>query len=157
MSKEVKKEIKIPKVEDKVEDLLQKAKIETKKPILKKEEEKKPKRKRGRPKKRKVEWDYDKYKEHPISKTIDSFMLRVGNGILTVIKKEPLSKDEKLKDEHCQIGEAITYTMEYYGLEITHPIWILIIVVGMYSWAIIDRGIKIKEEQTAIQKAIERA
>jgi len=152
MSGKVKKEIKIPstKVPISADDLIKKAKEE----VIKKEKEKEEKKpKRGRPKKKKPEFDVEKYKENPISKSINSFLIRVGNGIIGAVKKSPLNKDEALQQGDCLIGEAICYTKEYYGIELMHPIIVIIVVTGMFGWTITDKILTIKEQQRILERA----
>uniref|UniRef100_A0A6M3Y0R1 Uncharacterized protein n=1 Tax=viral metagenome TaxID=1070528 RepID=A0A6M3Y0R1_9ZZZZ len=148
----VEAEIKIPAPTEDVETLIQKAKAEVKKPII--EEVRK---KRGRPKKKpKPELDMKKYGAYPIAKTVNSFLVRIANGVIGAAKGLPLTKEEKLKDEDCEIGEALCYTFEYYGLEITHPIFVILIATGTFGWAITDKILKVREEKATIAKAMVR-
>lgn len=145
----VEAEIKIPAPTEDVETLIQKAKAEVKKPIIEKE----VKKKRGRPrKKEKPELDMKKYGAYPIAKTVNSFLVRLGNGIIGASKGLPLTKEEKLTEEDCEIGEALCYTLEYYGLEITHPIWVILIATGTFGWAITDKILKVREEKALYAK-----
>lgn len=132
---------------DDVEDLLKRVKAEKEKPI-KKGEKKEKKKKRGRPpKKKKPTFDLDQYSDHPISKSIDKFMLRLGDKVLQIVKGQPLTKEEKLDPDDCFLGESICYTMDYYGLEICHPIIAIFIACGVFGWAVADKAIDLKEKK----------
>ena len=141
------KEIKISGKGD-VEDLLKRVKAEKEKPITKKEKDKVKKRRGRPPKKKKPSFDLDQYSDHPISKSIDKFMLRLGDKILQIVKGQPLTKKEKLDPDDCFLGESICYTMDYYGLEICHPIIAIFIACGVFGWAVADKAIDLKEKKT---------
>jgi len=82
-----------------------------------------PKKKetRGRPKKKKLPvWNKKTYSNHPLAQSL--------NGMVTaIINKTALKNAEKLKPEEIEIGEAIAYTVEYYGMDwIDHPLAIMV-------------------------------
>lgn len=128
-----------------VKDLLKRAKAT--KP---EKTEKKKKETRGRPKKVKKPTSYDPkaYEQNLIAKTLDSFLIRLGNGLLGIAKKMPLTEKEKLTNEDIMIGEAICYTMDYYGIGIDHPIFVMILAVGAFSWTLFDKTQELKEQKT---------
>lgn len=146
----VEQKIEIPSTD--VESLIAKAKAEKSKPIVKKD---KDKPKRGRPKKKAkpTEFDSKKYSSNQIARTLNSFLVRVGNGMIGAVKKAPLSKEEKMTDEDCEIGEALCYAFEYYGFELGHPLVVLFLATGMYGWAITDKMLTIKEEKESAARA----
>jgi len=144
------KEIPI-KTDETVEKLLTEARAE--KPT---EIEEPTKRKRGRPKKKvKPEADASlkSYAGNPIALTLNGFLVHFGNSLLKVSKKgAPLTDQEKLTEKDCQIGEALCYTIEYYGIEIAHPIMVLIICFGAFGWTLFSKTKTIKEN---VQKKVE--
>lgn len=133
--------IKIPdtkKAKDETEKLLEKAKIVSEKT------EEKPKKRRGRPPKRKKPRTYDaeKYKDSLIAKMTNNALIWVGNKSL-----EPLPDSEKLTEKDCEIGEAVCYLMDYYGVTLDHPLMIVFFAVTGYVWALGRKQVMLKKLQ----------
>lgn len=110
-----------PSKKDEVKDILDRTKIEKPQP-----DQKKPKKKRetrGRPKK--LRYSKTGYQDHPLAKSLNTVIVSVLNK--TILKD---CKDQ-LKREEIEIGEATTFTLEYYlPLVKEHPLLILAESVG---------------------------
>ena len=144
--KEPPKGIEIKTTKD-VDLLIARAKAE--KP--KKKEVKKPKKRLGRPpKKKKPELDLKNYAKHPIAVTLNGFLVFFSNAMLKIVKKAPLTKDEKMTEEDCEVGEAICYSIEYYGLELAHPIVVILVATCAFGWQLFSRTSKIKETESIL-------
>jgi len=137
----VSNEIKIEK-DKTVEDLIRESKAEVP-PVKEKKKET-----RGRPKKkRKPEWKSENYSSNSIAVMVNGFLCSFGNKIIGISKKGiPLTEDEKLKEGDSQIGEALCYTMEYYGLVmLEHPIFVMLIAVAGFGYTIYEKSGKAKK------------
>jgi hypothetical protein len=114
---------------DEVQELIKGTKIEPS--AIPSEPEK---AKRGRPpKKTKPQWNAGEYAKNPIATTIN-------DTIRTTLNKTIL-KDDPIKPEEIQIGEAIAYTLDYYleDIPITHPIFVMVFVTAALILTIINK------------------
>lgn len=132
------KKIKIPKVDETAGQLLAKATKDKKIGITK------PKKKetRGRPRKKvKPTWQPKKYREHVIANGINKFLTFLANKM---VPENPLSEQE------CEIGEAILYTVDYYGITPDHPLVILTFATGSYIGTYFSHKSKIKKKKESV-------
>ena len=79
--------------------------------------------------KKKPAYDKKRYTDNLIAKAIDDFLLGLANRM---VPEKPLTKAD------CEIGEALVYTIDYYGLTVDHPLIILAFATGTFGYTIIE-------------------
>ena len=111
--------------------------------------------KRGRPpKKAKATWDKAKYSDNVIAKTI--------NDLVRTILNKTITKEDQIKPEEIELGEATVYALDYYleDIPLTHPVMVLLFASISLGIIVINKKKKKStapiEEQEYIEQAKER-
>lgn len=111
------------------------------------------KRGRGRPKgskkKGKPTYSKGKYQENIMAKAIDNFLINVTNK--TILK----NATDKIGKTDIEIGEALCYTLDYYGADVLgHPAIVLLMAglsLGMVIYNKMQTIPQVKEETKTLE------